>query len=79
MLALVVSLGARIVNRASARRRARRTEKILRHRVEDVAAARVIAPVDAELGAHDGLCRALAAAGAPAATTRRRNRVATVP
>ena len=79
MLGLVVSLGARIVNRGSARRRARRTEGILRHRVEDVAAARVIAPVDAELAAHDGLCRALAAAGAAAATTRRRNRVATVP
>jgi GTP-binding protein EngB required for normal cell division len=61
-LGLLVSLVARIVNRASARRRARSAERILRRRVGDVADADVVAPVQAELDAHDALCRALAVA-----------------
>jgi len=61
-LGLLVSLVARVVNRASARRRARSAERILRRRVADVADADVVAPVQAELDTHDALCRALAVA-----------------
>ena len=52
-IGLLLALVARIANRVSARRRARQTEAILRRRVEQVGDARVVAPVEAELEAHD--------------------------
>jgi GTP-binding protein EngB required for normal cell division len=61
-LGLVLALLARIANRASARRRARRAEAVLRSRVAEVGDARVLAPVEAELEARDRLCRAVAVA-----------------
>lgn len=61
---LLFALLAGIVNRASANRRGRRTTRILRRRVEEVAEATVVAAVAGERDAHDAICRALAAARA---------------
>ena len=63
-LGLLVALVARIANHASARRRARGAERVLRRRVAEVADARILAPIQGELDAHDAFCRALQAAGA---------------
>jgi GTP-binding protein EngB required for normal cell division len=62
-LGLLLALVARIANRASARRRARSAERILRRRVADVAEARVLEPIGRELDVHEAFCRALRAAG----------------
>jgi hypothetical protein len=53
---------ARVVNGFGARRRARRVDRELRSRMEEVAGELVIGPVDAELDARERLCRAVRAA-----------------
>ena len=63
-LGLLVARVARIANHASARRRARSAERVLLRGVAEVADTHVLAPVQAELDAHDALYRALQAAGA---------------
>ena len=65
-LGLALALLARIANRVSARRRARRAEAVLRRRVAQVGDARVLAPVEAELEARVRLCRAVACRRQPA-------------
>ena len=69
---LLVALLARVGNALGARRRARAAERSLRRRIEDVADERAIAPVTAELDAHDRLCELLQVAR----TTRRGSRLA---
>jgi GTP-binding protein EngB required for normal cell division len=63
---LVVAFIARIVNGVAARRRARSAARSLRERVEDVAKALVLQPVEAELEARTRLCAAIETArGSP--------------
>jgi hypothetical protein len=50
------------VNGAAARRRARAATRSLRARVAEVGQELVIAPVEAELDAHERFCAAVAAA-----------------
>jgi hypothetical protein len=76
-LGLLVALVARIANHASARRRARGAERVLRRRVAEVADARILAPIQGELDAHDAFCRALQTAGAEQ-RRRLRDRIPTV-
>jgi hypothetical protein len=52
----------RLVNSAGARRRQRAAERELRPAIESVAHELVVAPIEAELAAHDALRRALAVA-----------------
>jgi hypothetical protein len=59
---LLVAGLARLVNGGGARRRARAATRSLHRRVEEVADELVIAPVEAELTAHDHLQEALAEA-----------------
>jgi energy-coupling factor transporter ATP-binding protein EcfA2 len=60
---LVLALLARVANGFGARRRARRARSALHDRVAAVADEFVIAPLEAELAAHEALRRALEAAG----------------
>ena len=60
---LLLAVLARLVNGFGARRRARTARRALHRRVEDVAAERIIGPVEAELEVHRRLCAALAVAG----------------
>ena len=62
---LLLAGATRWINRIAARRRGRRAAKALRSSVEDVAETGILAPVAAELAAHDQLCSALAAARQP--------------
>jgi hypothetical protein len=59
---LLLALLARLVNAVGARRRARRARSALNERVAGVAQELVIAPLEAELAAHEALRRALEAA-----------------
>ena len=56
---LVLGLLARIVNRLGARRRAARARRVLEARIREVADELVVAPLEAELAAHDELAKAL--------------------
>ncbi|WP_217921230.1 GTPase [Miltoncostaea oceani] len=69
---VVAGFVARLVNGASARRRGRAAGRALRRRVEVVGADLVVAPVEAELDAHDRLARAL---GSLTRTPTRRQRL----
>jgi hypothetical protein len=60
---LVLALLARLANGAGARRRARRARSALHERISAVADELVVAPLEAELAAHEALRRALEAAG----------------
>jgi len=60
----VLALLARLVNGVGARRRARRAHRVLRERIAAVADELVLAPLERELAAHDGLREALERAGA---------------
>jgi hypothetical protein len=59
---LMLAFLARLLNALGARRRARRARSALNERVATVADELVIAPLEAELAAHDALRRALEAA-----------------
>jgi hypothetical protein len=59
---LVLAFLVRLVNGASARRRARAADRSLRARVNAAADVLVLNPVEAELEAHRRLCALLAAA-----------------
>jgi GTP-binding protein EngB required for normal cell division len=61
-LGVVLSSLTRLVNSAGARRRQRAAERELRPAIESVAHELVVAPIEAELAAHDALRRALAVA-----------------
>ena len=56
---LLVAFLARLVVGAGARRRARAAERALRRRVGEVADARVVHPVEAEIAAREALCHAV--------------------
>jgi hypothetical protein len=59
---LLLGLLARVFNGAGAARRARRAERALRTRVEEVGERLILAPVEAELAAYERLCGLLAEA-----------------
>jgi GTP-binding protein EngB required for normal cell division len=59
LASLVLALGFRLLNRLGARRRAGRARRELHGRVEAVGAELILAPLAAELGAHDRLRRLL--------------------
>lgn len=59
---LLLALAARVVNGIGAGRRARAAKRSLHERVREVGEELVIAPVEAELAAHDRMCAALAKA-----------------
>ena len=59
---IVLSLMARLVNRAAARRRSRAAARSLRARIAEAGQELVIAPVEAELDAHARFCAAVAEA-----------------
>jgi GTP-binding protein EngB required for normal cell division len=61
---ILLALATRVVNGASARRRARAAARAVRARVEGVADELVASPVERELDAHDRLARAVRAARA---------------
>ena len=56
---VVLSLLARVVNGVGARRRQRAARRALRPKIESVARELVLDPIERELDAHQGLCRAL--------------------
>ncbi len=74
-----LALLARVVNRAGARRRARRAARALDAGVRAVADELVLAPLQAELDVHAGLVDALGAADGERVRARRRDRPATAP
>ena len=59
---VVLAFLARLLNRASANRRARRARRALRQQVEQVAHELVLDPLDRELDAYQQFCAAVAAA-----------------
>jgi hypothetical protein len=67
---LLVAFLTRLLNGFGARRRARKARRSLRAGVQDVAQEHVLSPVQAELDAHDRLCRALRQAGPARAGSR---------
>jgi hypothetical protein len=62
LLGLLLAALTRWANAVGARRRGRRAAKALRSGVEGVAEDEILAPIDAELSAHDALCSALGTA-----------------
>jgi GTP-binding protein EngB required for normal cell division len=73
-----LALLARIVNRIGGSRRARAAARAVRARVAEAAEELFVAPVEAELAAHDELARALIEA-APGGSRRRRGRRSAAP
>lgn len=69
---LLLALLARTVNRVGGARRARAAARSVRARVAEAADELVLAPVEAELAAHDALAEQLAAAADRGARRRRR-------
>ena len=65
LLGLLTAALAAWLNRIGARRRARRAQRALHARVEEVARGAVLAPVEDELAARERLCAAVAGARRP--------------